>query len=77
VTVCQHLKYRGVSVLVALVESATFGSGLASIEIVGALAAASIPTYLVKRGEPIEALFSPSTATGVEASAPAQSAVRP
>lgn len=77
VTVCQHLKHRGVSVLVALVESATFGSGHASIEIVGALAAASIPTYLVKRGEPIEALFSPSTITILDDAARVTSGFRP
>ena len=57
VPVCQHLKQRGVHVLVALVESATFGSGMSSIDLVGSLAVASIPTYLVKRGEPIESLL--------------------
>jgi len=57
VTVCQHLEQRNVKVLVALVESATFGSGVAAIEVVGSLAAATIPTYLVKRGEPLEALL--------------------
>lgn len=57
VAVCQHLTDRGVHVMVALVESATFGSGVSSIEIVSSLAAGSIPTYLVKRGEPLEGLL--------------------
>ena len=57
VNVCQHLEERNVKVLVALIESATFGSGVAAIDVVGSLAAATIPTYLVKRGEPLEALL--------------------
>jgi uncharacterized protein (DUF58 family) len=57
VNVCQHLAERNVKVLVALVESATFGSGAAAIDVVGSLAAATIPTYLVKRGEPLEGLL--------------------
>jgi uncharacterized protein (DUF58 family) len=66
VTVCQHLTGRGVSVMVALVESATFGSGISSIEIVGSLATANIPTYLVKRGEPLEGLLAyPSAPVGL------------
>jgi hypothetical protein len=43
--------------MVALVESSTFGSGVQSIEVVGSLAAASIPVYLVKRGEPLDRLL--------------------
>ena len=58
VAACQHLEERNVKVLVALVESATFGSGAIAIDVVGSLAAATIPTYLVKRGEPLEALLS-------------------
>ncbi len=57
VTVCQHLAERNVKVLAALVESSTFGSGAMAIEVVGSLAAARIPTYLVKRGERLEALL--------------------
>jgi uncharacterized protein (DUF58 family) len=64
VTVCQHLAERSVKVLVALVESATFGSGIAAIDVVGSLAAASVPTYLVKRGEPLEALLTQPQETG-------------
>jgi len=57
VNACQHLEERNVKVLVALVESSTFGSGFTAIEMVGSLAAALIPTYLVKRGEPLEGLL--------------------
>jgi hypothetical protein len=57
VEIANHLAERGVDVMVALVESATFGSGAQSIGTVGALAAANIPTYLVKRGEPLENLL--------------------
>lgn len=57
VTACQHLVHRGVSLLVVLIESATFGSGVAAIDVVGSLAAASIPTFLVKRGDPLEELL--------------------
>jgi len=64
VTVCQHLAERSVKVLVALVESATFGSGVAAIDVVGSLAAANVPTYLVKRGEPLEALLTQPKETG-------------
>lgn len=62
VKVCQQLTHRGVSVVVALVESATFGSGVASIDVVGSLAAANAPTYLVKRGEPLESLLAQPSA---------------
>jgi uncharacterized protein (DUF58 family) len=62
VALCQQLKDRGVSVLVALVEQATFGGGASSIEIVGSLAVANIPTFLVKRGEPLEGLLTQQNA---------------
>jgi len=63
VAVCQHLKDRGVNVMVSLVEAATFGSGQSSLDIVSSLAAASLPTYLVKRGEPLEGLLSQQALT--------------
>ncbi len=60
VEITRHLVERGVHVMVALIEPATFGGGRSSLEAVGALAVANIPTYLVKRGEPLEnALTSP------------------
>jgi uncharacterized protein (DUF58 family) len=65
VAVCQHLAERNVKMLVALVESGTFGSGVAAIDVVGSLAAATIPTYLVKRGEPLEALLTQSQDTAI------------
>jgi len=52
---------------VALVESATFGSGVGSIDVVGSLAAANIPTYLVKRGEPLEGLLEQPSISGIGA----------
>jgi uncharacterized protein (DUF58 family) len=54
VAIAQHLVERGVDIMVALIEPATFGSGRSSLEAVSALAVANIPTYLVKRGEPLE-----------------------
>jgi uncharacterized protein (DUF58 family) len=57
VSVCQYLMQRGVSVLATLIEPATFGGSAGSIDVVGSLAAANIPTYLVKHGEPLEGLL--------------------
>lgn len=57
VEVVEHLVQRGVHVIVALVEASTFGRSTSVIETVGALAAANVPTYLVKRGEPLENLL--------------------
>jgi hypothetical protein len=45
---------RGVGGAVVLLEARTFGYPHSSLELVGALAAANIPTYLVKRGEPLD-----------------------
>ncbi|MBM2809605.1 MAG: hypothetical protein HW416_364 [Chloroflexi bacterium] len=67
VVAAHQLTLRGVSVMVALVESATFGSGLSSITTVGSLAAANIPTYLVKRGEPLEGLLTQPSIAAVTA----------
>ncbi len=57
IEVAQHLGQRGVDVMVALIEPATFGGGRSSLEAVSALAIADIPTYLVKRSEPLEGLL--------------------
>jgi hypothetical protein len=47
-----------------LMESNTFGSQEASILLVASLAAGSVPTYLVKRGEPLaSALAQPQVAS--------------
>jgi hypothetical protein len=43
-----------------LVEPSTFGGRDSSIHVIGQLAAANVPTYLVKRGEPLaESLRTP------------------
>jgi uncharacterized protein (DUF58 family) len=57
VEVTEHLVERGVDVLVPLIESATFGGSANVTEAVAALATANIPTYLVKRGQPLENLL--------------------
>lgn len=57
VTVCQELMYRGVRTMAVVLEPSTFGPGPAATDVVGRLRAATIPTYLVKRGEPLEGLL--------------------
>jgi len=48
---CQSLSGRGVHTLAVLVEAATFGTAPAPLLLVGALAAANIPTYVLKSGQ--------------------------
>jgi uncharacterized protein (DUF58 family) len=50
----EDVAQRGVRAAVVLLEASTFGAARPSLMLVGALAAASIPTMLVKRGEPID-----------------------
>jgi uncharacterized protein (DUF58 family) len=50
----QDVVQRGVRASVVLLEASTYGSTRPSLMLVGALAAANVPTYLVKRGEPLE-----------------------
>jgi uncharacterized protein (DUF58 family) len=45
---------RGVRGAVVLLEASTFGSTKPSLMLVSALAAVGVPTYLVKRGEPLD-----------------------
>ncbi len=52
---CRTLSNRGVFTSAVLVEGSTFADAPASILLVASLAAASIPLYLVKRGEPLAA----------------------
>jgi uncharacterized protein (DUF58 family) len=60
---CEALAGRAVSTLGVLIEAATFGPAPSPLLLVSSLAAAHIPTYLVKRGEPLEqALATPRTA---------------
>src|SRR5216684_1813986 len=57
---CQALGSRGVHTTAVLVEAATFGQAPLTLLLVSSLAAAHIPTYLVKRGDRLEqALASP------------------
>lgn len=48
------LLQRGVRSATFLLEPSTFGGGDTSLLIVSSLAASQVPTYLVKRGEPLE-----------------------
>jgi uncharacterized protein (DUF58 family) len=60
---CQALGGRGVSTTAVLVEAATFGHAESTLLLVSSLAAAHIPTYLVKRGERLDhALSAPRIA---------------
>jgi uncharacterized protein (DUF58 family) len=51
---CQALGGRGVTTTAVLIEAQTFGPADSTLLLVSSLAAAHIPTYLVKRGEPID-----------------------
>ena len=51
---CQALGGRGVRTTAVLVEAATFGRAPSTLLLVSSLAAAHIPTYLVKRGDRLE-----------------------
>jgi hypothetical protein len=60
---CQALNGRGVHSSAVLIEAATFGQAPLTLLLVSSLAAAHIPTYLVKRGDRLEhALASPRIA---------------
>ena len=57
---CQALGGRGVHTTAVLIEAATFGRAPSTLLLVSSLAAAHIPTYLVKRGDRLQhALSSP------------------
>lgn len=57
---CQALTGRGVHTSAVLIEAATFGTAPSTLLLVSSLAAAHVPTYLVKRGDRLElALSSP------------------
>jgi uncharacterized protein (DUF58 family) len=55
---CQALGSRGVHTSAVLVEAATFGQAPSPLLLVSSLVAAHIPTYLVKRGDPLERALS-------------------
>jgi uncharacterized protein (DUF58 family) len=51
---------RGARAVAVLVEPSTFGAAASSLHVVSQLAAAAVPTYMVKRGEPLgESLRTP------------------
>jgi uncharacterized protein (DUF58 family) len=60
---CQALAGRGVHTTAVLIEAATFGAAESPLLLVSSLAAAHIPTYLVKRGDRLDhALSAPRLA---------------
>lgn len=59
-----EIAQRGVRVSAVLIEPETFGPSPSSLLPVSALAAAGIPTHLVKYGEPIAAAFAAPSLTG-------------
>jgi uncharacterized protein (DUF58 family) len=61
VTQCRALANRGVFTSAVLLEANTFGPADSSILLVASLAAASIPTYLIKCGEPLAAALAQPT----------------
>ena len=62
---CQALGARGVHSTAVLIEAATFGQGPSTLMLVSELAAAHIPTYMVKRGDALDhALSAPRQGSG-------------
>jgi uncharacterized protein (DUF58 family) len=67
-SVLEDVAQRGIRSGVVLLEASTFGGTRPSLMLVSALAASGIPTFLVKRGEPLDqALAEQRSADGVEA----------
>ncbi len=65
VSLMRSLTLRGVRGQSVLLEASTFGRGVpSSLGILGALAAARIPTYVVKRGESIQRALAAPTVGG-------------
>jgi len=61
VPIMRSLKLRGVHGQVVVLESSTFGRVPSSLGILGALAGAHLPTYVIKRGESLQrALVAPA-----------------
>jgi uncharacterized protein (DUF58 family) len=64
----EDIAQRGVRSAVVLVEASTFGGTRPALMLVSALAAAGLPTFLIKHGEPLdEALAEQRSAAGAEA----------
>jgi len=55
---CRELTHRGVRQVVAMIDPTSFGDDHSPAEVVAALTAGGVPTYVVKRGEPLEGLLS-------------------
>ena len=55
---CQALAGRGVRATAVLIEAATFGRAPSTLLLVSSLAAAHLPTYLVKRGDRLDLALS-------------------
>ncbi len=53
VAYCQMLSGRGIRTAGVLIEAGTFGPAMPSLLLVSSLAAAHMPAYLVKRGQPL------------------------
>jgi hypothetical protein len=66
--VLEDVAQRGVRSGVVLLEASTFGGTRSSLMLVSALAASGIPTFLLKRGEPLaQALAEQRSAVEAEA----------
>lgn len=52
---CRALRARGIYTSAVVLEASTFGRAPSSLLLVSTLAAAAVPTYLVKRGERLDA----------------------
>jgi uncharacterized protein (DUF58 family) len=63
----EDVTQRGVRSAVVLLEASTFGGTRPSLMLVGSLAAAGIPTYLVKHGEPLDQALAQQRALETEA----------
>jgi uncharacterized protein (DUF58 family) len=61
VSALAEIAQRGVRISVALIEPATFGASPSSLLTISGLAAAGIPTHLIKYGEPIARAFAGAT----------------
>ena len=64
VTSCRNLLARGIYVSAVVLEGSTFGRAPSSLLLVSTLAAAGLPTYLVKRGDRLDVALAQPVAFG-------------
>lgn len=64
VTALQFLLHKGLKAVVGLVEPATFGGDGNALMVVSALSTTSVPTYLIKRDDDIDASLSQPASPG-------------